>query len=106
MNTTQLSEVNDFINKLSNDDAAKILAQLKSLENGWTEALIIKSLKGKIRELIVGQYRIVFFGHGNTIYVIDAFRKKSQKTPKRIIEKASNKYNIIIKIKNENKKGK
>ncbi len=106
MNTKQLSEVSDFINKLSNDDGAKVLAQLQSLENGWTEALVIKPLKGKIKELIVGQYRIVFFDHRGTIYAIDAFRKKSQKTPKRIIEKAIRTHNIIIKITNETKTGK
>lgn len=97
MNIQILDDVRDFLNTISREDDAKIAAHLKSLEIGQTEGLIIKSLKGKIKELIVKQYRIVFFRIGTSGYVVDAFRKKSQKTPKRIIERAEKIYRDINK---------
>lgn len=87
-----LDNVKKFMDKLKEDDSAKILAHLKSLEENHTEGLTIKTLKGKIKEIIVRQYRIIFFTIGTTIYIVDAFKKQSQKTPKRIIKKAEEIY--------------
>lgn len=87
-----LDNVSKFIERLPEDDSAKILAHLKSLEENHTEGLLIKTLKGRIKEIVVRQYRITFFNIGTTIYVVDAFKKQSQKTPKRIIEKAERIY--------------
>ena len=82
------SDVADFINRLSESDAAKVYAHIEALKRGYGETLIIKSLKGKIKEIVVRQYRIVFFQIADTIYIADVFKKQSKKTPKRIIEKA------------------
>ena len=97
MKLNVLSDVDDFINKLSDKESGKILAQLEFLKISQTEALIIKSLKGKIRELRIRQYRIVFFKIGTIIYVVDAFKKQSQKTPQGIIKKAEKIYKNIEK---------
>lgn len=90
-----LSAVSDFINNLSHRDAAKILANLKFLETNKTEGLVIKQLKGKIYELVVNQYRVVFFKISEIGYVVDVFRKKSRKAPKRIIERAEKIYRDV-----------
>lgn len=90
-----LSGVTEFIDGLSNHDAAKILVSLKFVDMGRTEGLQIKKLRGKIYELVVNQYRIIFFRISVTRYVVDAFRKKTQKTPKRIIERAEKLYRDI-----------
>lgn len=95
MNLQILDEVTNFLESLSENDAAKILAHLKSLEANQTEGLIIKSLKGKIKELIVRQYRIIFFRIGEKGYAVDAFKKQSKKTPKRIIERAEKIYRDV-----------
>lgn len=95
MNIQILDDVSDFLAKLSREDDAKIAAHLKSLAINQTEGLTIKPLKGKIKELVVKQYRIVFFRINNTGYVVDAFRKQSKKTPKRIIERAEKIYRDI-----------
>ena len=87
-----LEDVREFIERLKQDDSAKILAHLKSIEENLTEGLIIKTLKGRIKEIIVRQYRVIFFNIGATAYVVDAFKKQSQKTPKRIIENAEKIY--------------
>ncbi|MBI3589099.1 MAG: type II toxin-antitoxin system RelE/ParE family toxin [Candidatus Liptonbacteria bacterium] len=90
-----LNEVNDFLENLPENDAGKILAHLKSFEENLTEGLVIKALKGKIKEIIIKQYRIIFFTISEKIYVVDAFKKQSQKTPKRIIERAEKIYKNI-----------
>ncbi|MDO8469798.1 MAG: type II toxin-antitoxin system RelE/ParE family toxin [bacterium] len=97
MNIRILDDTSDFLERIPEDDTAKIIAHLKSLQENRTEGLLIKPLKGKIREMVVKQYRIVFFFVGSTGYVVDAFRKKSQKTPKRIIERAEKIYKDITR---------
>ena len=93
-----LNDVKEFFEGLSQDAAAKIYAHLQLFQENHTEGLVIKSLKGKIKELIVKQYRIVFFTISNTGYIVDAFRKQSRKTPKRIIERAEEIYRVISGI--------
>jgi phage-related protein len=90
-----LSDVRAFINGLS--DSPRIWADIHALETPWTPALVIKKLRGKVKELVVGQCRIVFFAVGSTIYVIDAFKKQSQKTPRSVIERATDLYNQLNK---------
>ena len=95
MNLQILGTFTKFLDGLSAGDSGKIYAHLKSLERDQTEGLTIKPLKGKIQEIVVKQYRIVFFRIGATGYVVDAFRKQSKKTPKRIIERAEKIYRDI-----------
>lgn len=90
-----LDDVLDFLKSLSREEDAKIMAHLKSLELNQTEGLTIKPLKGKIKELVVKQNRIIFFRIGDTGYVVDVFKKQSKKTPKRIIERAEKIYRNI-----------
>jgi phage-related protein len=97
VNLVILDDVRVFINKLSPLDSAKILAELKFLEMNRTEVLIIKPLKGKIMELSVRQYRIIFCKTGSMIYVINGFKKQSKKTPLRVIEQAEKVYREIIR---------
>jgi phage-related protein len=53
--------------------------------------------KGKNQRTDRKADRIVFFRIGNLGYVVDAFRKKSKKTPKQIIERAERIYQDINK---------
>ena len=86
-----LDNAYDFIDQLSEPDKAKILANIKIMETDLG-VVRIKLLGNHIRELIVKKYRLLFFIKNNTIFFIDGFIKKSQKTPKREIEKAENIY--------------
>lgn len=101
MNITLFGEVTKYTAGIPKKDAAKILVGLQTLKKGWTKELIIKPLKGKIMELTVGSYRVVYFQHKETIYAVDAFRKKSKKTPLRIIQRAEQ---IYITLTNNKKK--
>ena len=87
-----LRKVSDFIEKMPDTDSGKLLAHLKFLELDKPEVLLIKTLRKKIKEIIIAQYRIIFFVIHDTIYVVDAFRKKSQKTPISVIRQAEKIY--------------
>lgn len=83
-----LDVVDEFIQTLSIPDQAKIAANAILLRSGDFASVRIKRLDGPIHELIVKQYRLIFFRKGTTIYVVGAFRKKSAKTPLREIRHA------------------
>lgn len=87
-------EVIEFLEKLSETDKAKILANAKTMESDF-DVVHTKILKSPIRELIVKKYRLLFFIKKNTIYFIRGFIKKSQKAPLREIEKAENVYKMM-----------
>jgi phage-related protein len=95
MNIRIFDEVSRFLDSIPEEHSAKILAHLNVLQEHHTEGLLIKPLKGKVMELVVQQYRIIFFRIGATGYVIDAFKKQSRKTPKRSIERAEKIYKSI-----------
>jgi|SRR3989338_9742639 len=90
-----LDAVSKFLDSIPVEDSAKITAHLKSFQENRTESLIVKPLKGKIKEIVVRQYRIIFFIKGTAGYVVDAFRKQSAKTPKRVIERVEKIYKGI-----------
>lgn len=90
-----LDAVHRFLDSISVDDAAKIAAHLKSLQDDHTEGLTIKPLKGKIKEIVVRQYRVIFFVIGAAGYAVAAFQKQGRKTPKRIIVHAEKIYKDI-----------
>lgn len=91
-----LNDVSDFLDEISGEDAAKIAAHLKSLEENRTEGLRVKTLKGRIKELIVKQYRVVCFKIGAMWFVVDVFKKQSKKTPRRVIERAEKIYQGVL----------
>lgn len=83
-----LESVSEFIQKLSSIDQAKIAANVAMLCAGDFASVRIKQLDGPIYEIIVKQYRFIFFKKGSMIYMVGAFRKKSAKTPMREIRSA------------------
>lgn len=83
-----LNEVIAALSDLPLRLSGKISGALGSLEVGKTKDLLIKPIKGKIMELSVGQYRIIFCNMDAMIYVILLFKKQSRKTPLRIIRRA------------------
>ena len=93
--TLLFDEVKAFIRSRGSLDEAKILAAIATLRNRDSRSVHIKVLRGPIRELIVKQYRLVFFSVHHTLYFVGAFIKKSRKTPKHEIDKAENIYKKI-----------
>jgi len=84
-----LSKAKEFIQNLGAGDQIKIAAAVKTLEEGDFRSVQIKTLKRHIQELIIKSHRLVFFiGKNHVIYFVDGFIKKTQKTPRNIIENA------------------
>jgi len=92
------SELENFINELNikarTDKSAKIALKriyyyLDILQNMGTRGgeQYTKHIEDDIWELRPGDYRIMFFIHDNYV-LLTHFRKETQKTPKREIEKA------------------
>ena len=97
-NVLVLNTVDKYLNELSLVEKSKIEASFSVLENGDFKLLNIRHLRGDIKELKIKRHRIIFFIHKNTICFVDAFVKKTQKTPKRKIENALKIYKEIIKL--------
>ena len=87
-----MSKVEQFVNELPRGQRGAIFADVAEMETGNFQRVRTKTLKSAVRELIVGDYRLIFFIRNNTIYITSIFRKKSRKTPKKEIEKALQLY--------------
>lgn len=83
-----LDEVAKFIRTLSSREQAKIAAHITMLRTGDFGSIRVKQLDGPIHELIVKQYRFLFFRKNTQLYVVGGFQKKSAKTPLREIRHA------------------
>lgn len=90
-----LESVEDFIRQQNLSDQAKIAAAVTVMGEGNFSILHIKTIKSPIKELIIKQYRIIFFSEKNTLYFIGAFIKKTSKTPKSEIDKAEKIYKML-----------
>jgi len=94
-----LHKVQSFITTLSDEDKGKIRCTADSMELGNFDFLYIKTLKTPIKELIIKNYRFIFFINKNEIWFVGAFTKKSAKTPRKEIENAKRLYSEIIRVK-------
>lgn len=94
-----LRKVKEFITTLSDEDKVKFRGIAHSMELGVFNSLYIKTLNTPIKELIIKNYRFIFFINKNEIWFVGAFIKKSAKTPKSEIENAKKLYDKIIRLK-------
>jgi len=94
-----LDKVKEFIQRLTPVDQAKVAANIDVMRLGRFSSVYIKTLKGAIKELIVKNYRFIFFIEKHIIYFVGAFIKKTQKAPRREIENAEKIHKIIKKSK-------
>ena len=100
----KLSEKND---KNSRINLNKIRDYVKILSEYGTRAgePYVKHLDGEIWELRPLRNRILFFGYdGNRIILLSHFIKKTQKTPRREIDKAQRLMNNYTERSDENEK--
>lgn len=92
-----LRETEDFLTNLPQKEETKIRASFRVMESGDFKSPHIKTLRGPIKELIVSNYRFIFFIFPDyTIYFTSGFRKKSRKTPPKEIDKAEHVYKLAI----------
>ena len=91
--------VNDFLKGLPETERAKILATTDTMKSGNFHSLRVKTLKTPIKELIIKQYRFIFFINENIIHFVGAFIKKSAKTPRKEIQRAERIYKLVRQAK-------
>lgn len=101
---TGKSPVLDYIRKLRDKEEAKVLKYIEFLRvnKGYLDEPYSKHIKGKIRELRVdfgqNRYRIFYFIFvKKTIILLNAFSKKTAKTPLSEIKKTEENYKNILK---------
>lgn len=92
-----LSKADEYIQSLSTENKAKIKVHIDECACGNFEAIQTKQLRGAVREIIVGKYRVIYFIEKSLLFVCDVFAKSSQKTPKRRIDNATKIHKEIIK---------
>ncbi len=88
--------VRDFLSELSRKDHSRIWGIVETMEAGDLHSPRTKTLRGPIKELIVKEYRILFFIHEHTIHFVRVFRKKSVKTPQKEIEYVERIYKMLL----------
>jgi len=81
--------------KLSTKDEAKLYASITAIRLGNYDNVFVKPLKDNIKELIIKNYRFIFFIDNEIVYFSNAFIKKTNKTPKIEMEKVKKIYKII-----------
>lgn len=91
--------VKEYIDKLSQKEQVKIFSYLELLKQrrGYLDEPYSRHIKGKIRELKIeffrNHHRIFYFVFTDKkIILLHAFLKKTTKTPKQEIIKATNNY--------------
>ncbi len=96
--TVFMEEIELFRESLPESDKFKIISSISALTYGKYKSILVKTLRSPIKELVIKQYRFIFFIDKNKIYFIGAFIKKSNKTPTKEIEKAQKIYQRILEI--------
>ncbi len=87
--------VNEFLASLPDTVQAKIRVNARTMQSGNFQSVYVKTLRGPIRELIVKEYRVLFFIKHNVICFVHAFQKKAAKTPLAEIERAMRVYKMM-----------
>jgi phage-related protein len=90
-----LETVELFREKLLEQDKAKLNGSITAIRYGNFNTIYIKTLKWNIKELRIKKIRLIFFIKDETVYFVDIFIKKTNKTPKQEIEKAEKIYKLI-----------
>ena len=95
------TDIEEFISSLEKQTIAKTLRTIDLLEQfGFNLGMPhSKKLTANIFELRVRgnqEVRVLYCFHNGQIYLLCGFVKKSEKTPKRELLKATNKYKLLI----------
>jgi phage-related protein len=95
LSTHLFTPAKEYLSTLDPDERAKIMSSIYVIQMGDLSSIHTKQLEGPLRELIVGNHRVTYFVITRALYVVDGFRKKTAKTPKRHIDFAKKMYKYI-----------
>jgi phage-related protein len=85
-----------YISSLTPKHQARLKGHIDLLAEQQYDFIETKPLRGKVREILVGGYRAIYFTIENVIFVVDIFKKSTQKTPPKRIEHAEKLYRSVL----------
>lgn len=91
--------VKEYIDKLPNILSAQVLTVLKDIqENGIVKALVTcRQIEGKLWEIKLDAQRIFYvLIDGPTMVLLHAYKKQSQKAPKKEISVAKKRMKLVV----------
>ena len=91
--------VKEYIDKLPNILSAQVLTALKDIqENGIVKALVTcRQIEGKLWEIKLDAKRIFYvLIDGPTMVLLHAYKKQSQKAPKKEISVAKKRMKLVV----------
>ena len=91
--------VKEYIDKLPNILSAQVLTALKDIqENGIVKALVTcRQIEGKLWEIKLDAQRIFYvLIDGPTMVLLHAYKKQSQKAPKKEISVAKKRMKLVV----------
>lgn len=93
-------QVRDYIDELPKEQSALIYAVLEDIKQYGLQAPLVsmRHIKGKLWEIRISQDRIFYIViDGNTMVLLHAYKKQSQKAPLHEIETALRRMKDILK---------
>jgi phage-related protein len=89
--------VEEFIDRLSAKEAAKVLDALAAIESHGLEVVTTRQIKGKLWELKVSAARIFYVVvTGPEVVLLHAYKKQGQKAPLKEIETAERRMEEVL----------
>lgn len=92
-------QVSDYIDKLPKEQRAIIYAVLEDIKKFGLHAPLVsmRQIKGKLWEIKISQARIFYVViEGNTMVLLHAYKKQSQKAPQHEIETALRRMKEVL----------
>ena len=83
--------VREFFDDLSEADATEVLAAISNFAQEFptVTTVTIKHLQGKLWEMKIARFRVLYGVGTDSLLIVHAFTKKSQKTPKNDLDLAA-----------------
>lgn len=91
-------EPEDFIESIPEPTKSKIASAFMALRYNRFGDVRVKTLRGKIKEIIIKRSRFTFFIEFGNIYIVRGFTKKTAKTPIQEIEHAEKRHKDLLAI--------
>lgn len=95
LHISSFERVRDFFELLDEESQSRIDDAVAALRKENFDQIYIKEVRGPIKELRVGRYRVLFCIEYSTVYLFTAFMKKTAKTPQEEIETAQKLHRLL-----------
>lgn len=95
LNVRVLNHATKYLDQLTAKDRGPIAEEMEAMRSTHGMSPYTKQLRGPVRELVIGDHRLLYFKIDSNLYFVSGFRKKTQKTPRSEIEYAEKMYKLL-----------